>query len=106
MPNFRICSLLLLLLSLSPAPFLSAIAGEKVNKSYLGKAPMYQMLQSGAKANIILFSGGPGWWGNLKSKNFLIRERESFFTKGLNLYLFPNKKKSEHRGPISPNSRV
>ena len=54
---------------------------------------MYQMTQVDATANVILFSGGPGWWGNLKSKNFLIRERESFFAKGLNLYLFPNKKK-------------
>ncbi len=68
-------------------------AGEKIKKNYLGKAPMYQMIQSGAKANIIFFNGGPGWWGNLRSKNFLIRERESFFSKGLNVFLFPNKKK-------------
>ena len=68
-------------------------AGERIKKNYLGKAPMYQMIQSGAKANIIFFNGGPGWWGNLRSKNFLIRERESFFSKGLNVFLFPNKKK-------------
>ena len=54
---------------------------------------MYQMVRNDAKANIILFNGGPGWWGNLKSKNFLIREREKFFSKGLNVFLFPNKKK-------------
>ena len=32
-------------------------AGEKIKKNYLGKAPMYQMIQSGAKANIIFFNG-------------------------------------------------
>ena len=68
-------------------------AGLKVKKPYLGKAPMFQMIQSDAKANIIFFNGGPGWWGNLRSKNFLIREREKFFSRDLNVYLFPNKKK-------------
>ena len=68
-------------------------AGVKVKKPYLGEAPMFQMIQSDAKANIIFFNGGPGWWGNLRSKNFLIREREKFFSRDLNVYLFPNKKK-------------
>ena len=93
MSDFRMIFLLLFLLSLLPNPLSSALAGEKVKKSYLGEAPMYQMLQADAKANIILFNGGPGWWGNLKSKNFLIRERKNFFSRGLNVFIFPNKKK-------------
>ena len=67
--------------------------GEKVIKSYLGTAPMYKMTRQGAQANLIFFNGGPGWWGNLNSKNFLIRERESFSSKGMNVFLFPNTEK-------------
>ena len=93
MPQFRMVSLFLVLLAISTSLCYHAIAGEKVKKTYLGKAPMYQMIRSDAKANIILFSGGPGWWGNLKSKNFLIRERKKFFSHGLNVFLFPNKEK-------------
>ena len=71
----------------------NSYAGEKIKKSFLGSAPMYQMLQTEAIANMISFNGGPGWWGNLKSKNFLIRERQRFFANGLNVFLFPNKEK-------------
>ena len=67
--------------------------GRKVNKTYLGSAPMYEMTQPSSQANLILFTGGPGWWGNLKSKNFLIRERKSFFNGGANVFLFPNSQK-------------
>ena len=89
----RVFSLYSLFFSLSLFFPNLAFSGQKVKKDYLGKAPMYQMIQVDATANVILFNGGPGWWGNLKSKNFLIRERESFFANGLNLYIFPNKKK-------------
>ena len=51
------------------------------------------MTQPSSQANLILFTGGPGWWGNLKSKNFLIRERKSFFNDGANVFLFPNSQK-------------
>ena len=67
--------------------------GRNVKKSYLGSAPMYEMTQPSSQANLILFTGGPGWWGNLKSKNFLIRERKSFFNGGANMFLFPNSQK-------------
>ena len=93
MSDFRMIFLFLFLFSLFSNPFSSVMAGEKVKKSYLGEAPMYQMLRADAKANIILFNGGPGWWGNLKSKNFLIRERKNLFSRGLNVFIFPNKKK-------------
>ena len=67
--------------------------GKKKIKSYLGTAPMYEMTRKGAKANLIFFSGGPGWWGNLNSKNFLIRERKRFYAKSMNVFLFPNTEK-------------
>ena len=74
-------------------PLKNSQKGEKVIKSYLGSAPMFKMSSPGSRANLILFSGGPGWWGNLRSKNFLIRERESLFNSGVNVYLFPNSRK-------------
>ena len=67
--------------------------GKKVKKSYLGSAPMFRMSSPSSRANLILFSGGPGWWGNLQSKNFLIRERESLFNRGVNVFIFPNSRK-------------
>ena len=93
MNNLKHFSLFLILLFPLSFHCHQTLAGEKIKKPYLGKAPMYQMVRNDAKANIILFNGGPGWWGNLKSKNFLIREREKIFSKGLNVFLFPNKKK-------------
>ena len=88
-------TLLTILVVLSTVMFASNghANGMKIKKHYLGKAPMFQMTQSDGKANVIFFNGGPGWWGNLRSENFLIREREKFFSSGLNVYLFPNKKK-------------
>ena len=67
--------------------------GIKVKKSYLGSAPMYEMVRPDSQANLIFFNGGPGWGGNLKSKNFLIRERRSFFFARMNVFLFPNPEK-------------
>ncbi len=67
-----------------------SIAGKKIIKSYLGTAPLYQLVDPKNSMNLIFFNGGPGWWGNLNSKNFLIRERMRFFEKGANIFIFPN----------------
>lgn len=73
----------------------SSSIGKRKIKSYLGTAPLYEMVNHDNKINLIFFNGGPGWWGNLNSKNFLIRERKRFFIRGANVYLFPNKEKEK-----------
>jgi predicted esterase len=72
-----------------------SIIGKKIIKSYLGTAPLYQLVEPKNSMNLIFFNGGPGWWGNLNSKNFLIRERMGFFEKGANIFLFPNSAKKQ-----------
>ena len=69
--------------------------GVKIVKSYLGTAPLYQLVDPKNSMNFIFFNGGPGWWGNLRSKNFLIRERMGFFKKGANIFIFPNTAKKQ-----------
>jgi len=73
----------------------ASLAGKKIIKSYLGTAPLYQLVDPNNSMNLIFFNGGPGWWGNLNSKNFLIRERMGFFKKGANIFLFPNTAKKQ-----------
>jgi len=73
----------------------SAYAGKKVYKHYLGSAPMFQMLSKESKVNLVLFNGGPGWWGNLRSRNYLIRERNEFKKFGANVFIFPNSAKEK-----------
>lgn len=74
---------------------MDSIVGKKIIKSYLGTAPLYQLVDPKNSMNLIFFNGGPGWWGNLNSKNFLIRERMGFFKKGANIFIFPNTAKKQ-----------
>ena len=90
---YQACQDLAATLNHSDRPSDSLQKGEMVIKSYLGTAPMYEMARPGSRANVILFNGGPGWWGNLNSKNFLIRERDGFFNGGANVFIFPNSRK-------------
>lgn len=75
--------------------FKSSMQGRKIIKTYLGTAPLFELVDKKNSVNLIFFNGGPGWWGNLNSKNFLIRERVSFFKKGANIFIFPNAEKKQ-----------
>ena len=73
----------------------ASMIGRKIIKKYLGTAPLFELVDKNNSVNLIFFNGGPGWWGNLNSKNFLIRERMSFFKKGANIFIFPNTAKKQ-----------
>jgi len=73
----------------------ASMIGRKIIKKYLGTAPLFELVDKNNSVNLIFFNGGPGWWGNLNSKNFLIRERMSFFEKGANIFIFPNTAKKQ-----------
>ena len=73
----------------------ASMIGRKIIKKYLGTAPLFELVDKKNSVNLIFFNGGPGWWGNLNSKNFLIRERMSFFKKGASIFIFPNAAKKQ-----------
>ena len=73
----------------------TSMIGRKIIKTYLGTAPLFELVDKKNSVNLIFFNGGPGWWGNLNSKNFLIRQRMNFFTKGANIFIFPNTAKKQ-----------
>ena len=56
----------------------------------VGQVPVYKENAENPWVNLVLFTGGKGWWGNLASQNFLIRQMSSLVNAGANVYIFPN----------------
>ena len=69
----------------------------KIDINFASNMPLKAIESPNAKANLIMFIGGPGLkHGKLKKiGNPLIRARKIFKQKGFNLYFFPNPKKGK-----------
>lgn len=68
--------------------------------------PIYALESLGAKANMIAITGGNGVRnGAGRSQNFLVTQRQGFFTAGINFYLLPNGSKQEKASYGLRNSR-
>ena len=58
--------------------------------------PIYAMENAKSKVNMIAIIGGKGLRNPLgRSKNFLVRQKETFFQNKVNFYLLPNPSKQK-----------
>lgn len=82
----------LILLCWMPISFASTFQLVEVSE-----LPIYAIESTEPRANLVAIIGGKGLRnGEGRSKNFLVREAETFNELGFNVYLFPNSSKDEN----------
>ena len=91
----------------------NALANEvKLIVKKTSQLPINGLESDGTAANLIGFIGGKGIKNkNGKSRNFLVREKFTFFNAGLNFYIFPNFSSNTNasykiRNSIEQNNRI
>ena len=67
--------------------------GSWITINAVGALPVSFIESDNPKLNLVVFSGGGGWKGNLTSRNFVIRERAALAERGANVFIFPNPSK-------------
>ena len=67
--------------------------GSWITINAVGALPVSFIESDNPKLNLVVFSGGGGWKGNLTSRNFVIRERVALAERGANVFIFPNPSK-------------
>ncbi len=67
--------------------------GSWITINAVGALPVSFIESDNPKLNLVVFSGGGGWKGDLTSRNFVIRERAAPAERGANVFIFPNPSK-------------